>query len=171
MCSCRAKPSILERSYSFRVSAECYQFVIADAWADEDLWWDDRTLIELFTLAPGTVGIGTNCEGLVSVEVQIWSSHARVNAESWDHIVECGIEVPSGKLLIAGCFEILYEAAFSINLTAGSYGARICYGNQYECGDGDPTCTGHYLVMLWPSKNKPTTVTKRCFDFFAEQVC
>lgn len=171
MTGTSGSPSIVEESYKFRVSAECYQFEIADAWADEELWWDERTLVELFTLAPGTIGIGTNCEGLVSVEVQLWSSRPAVDGEPWDHMVECGVEVSSGKLLVAGCFEILFEGAFRISLTAGSYGARICYGNQYECGDGDLTCTGHYLVMLWPSKNNPIKVIKKSFDSFAVQAC
>ena len=80
---------MLERRYRLRVSAECWQFLIADAWAEGDLSWDERTLIELFTLAPGTIGIGTNCEGLVSVEVQLWSSNAEFDAQPWDHVVEC----------------------------------------------------------------------------------
>jgi hypothetical protein len=77
--------SILERSYRLRVSAECFQFLIADVSAEGDLSWDERTLIELFTLAPGTIGIGTNCEGLVSVEVQVWSSDAEFDAQPWFH--------------------------------------------------------------------------------------
>ena len=74
---------MLERVYTVRVSAECYQFQIADAAAEADLTWDERTLLVLFTLAPGTIGIGTNCEGLVSVEVQICSSDPGVDTESW----------------------------------------------------------------------------------------
>jgi hypothetical protein len=161
---------MLERRYRLRVSAECWQFLIADAWAEGDLSWDERTLIELFTLAPGTIGIGTNCEGLVSVEVQLWSSNAEFDAQPWDHVVECSIEVPSGRIAVAGCFEILFEDAFSFTLTPGKYRARICFGNQYECGDGDPTCMGHYMIMLWPSQNSDARVIKRSVDLFAKQV-
>jgi len=170
MLPCSVTLSNLERQYWFRVSAEFYQFIIADLWAEADLDWNERTLIELFTLDTGSIGIGTNCEGPVSVEIQIWSSEAGVGAEPWDHIVECGIEVPSGELVIAGCCEILDEGAFRISLTAGSYGARVYYGNQYAWGDGEPTCTSHYMIMLWPSQHNAVRVIKRSFDLFAEQV-
>jgi hypothetical protein len=103
-------------------------------------------------LDPGSIGIGTNCEGLVSVEVQIWSSEPAVVTESWDHVVECGIDVPSGRLVVAGCCDDTLEDSFGVALSAGNYTARVCYGNQYECGDGEPTCTGEYLIMLWPSQ-------------------
>ena len=161
---------MLERSYSFRVSAEFFQFLIKDVWAEGDLSWDERTLIELFTLAPGTIGIGTNCEGLVSVEVQLWSSDTEFDAQPWDHVVECGIEVPSGRIALAGCCDILAEDAFSFTVTPGSCRARICFSSQYACGDSDPTCTGHYMIMLWPSQDSDAKVTKRSVDLFGRQV-
>ena len=129
----------------------------------------ERTLVELFDLDPGSIGIGTNCEGLVSIEVQIWSSEPAVVTEYWDHIIECGIEVPSGVLVVVACCGHP-EDFFEVPLGAGKYTVRVCYGNQYECGDEDPTCTGEYLIMLWPSQDNVARVIKSHVDFFASTV-
>ncbi len=161
----------LERSYRFRLSAELFQFFIADVWAEVELAWDERTLDELYTLSRGAVGIGTNCEGLVSVEVELWNSYPWFDAQLWDHVVECGIDVPSGKIAIASYYDVFYEDAFLITLRPGNYRARICYGNQYECGDEDPTCTGRYKIMLWPSKESAARVIKTSVDLFVLEVC
>ncbi len=122
----------------------------------------------MFSLALGKIAVGTNCARIVPVEAEVSNLEPPADCERWDHVVECNIDIPSGRLVVAGCCED-FQRAFRIKLEPKNYRARICYGNQYSCDDSF-VCTDHYVVRLWPSKNKSVQVIKRRVDLFSTQI-
>ncbi len=156
--------------YSFSLSAEFWQFYIQDEWSsDEYVEWTSEEDYDPIALAPGTVSICTNCDRIVPVEIVICRSEPLPDFEDWDHLVECGIDVPSGRLIVAGCFDDCEGEAPRINLRPGSYRARVCYGNQYSCQEY-VGCSDYYRIMLWPSKDMSFRPLKRRVDVLSSWV-
>src|ERR1051325_1211779 len=107
-------------NYRFALSAECQQFYIQDEWAgDEYVEWNPKECYDLVALSRGTIGVGTACDRVVPLKIIITSVRAILDVKSWDHLVECGIQIPSGQLVVAGCFDVREEAC-RIELEPGS---------------------------------------------------
>jgi len=123
-------PNLNDRHYHFELSAEFNQFYLQDESVKGEVDWTVQEGHDNLAYNFGIIAVGTNCDRVVPVEVQILSSEPPLNAERWDHLVDCSIDVPSGRLVISGLFEEFATAA-RINLEPGRYRARVCYGNQY----------------------------------------
>ncbi len=162
------QPVLKDRIYRFKLSAEFNQFYLQDELAEGEVDWTEEEGRNKLALSFGIIAVGTNCDRVVPVEVQILSSEPPLNLESWDHLAECSIDVPSGRLVVYGCFEDFATAA-RINLEPGRYRARVCYGNQYSCNDYFG-CSDYYSVMLWRSNDEFVQVLKRRVDMFAELI-
>ena len=84
----------------------------------------------------------------------------RLMTKDWDQVNECDIDVPSGKIVVAGCTDYFPEAA-RIEVQPGHYRARIYYGNlnslSHDGLDGDD----QYKVVLWLSEIVGVRVIKR----------
>jgi hypothetical protein len=149
-------------SYKFTLFADYHQFYLQDEGADGDLSdsWSEQAVKDLFALAPGTIGVGTVRNMDVPVEVEVHDSEPTYNANEWDHITECGIDVPSGKIVVAGCTDFFPNAA-RVNVRPGSYRARIYYGNLDDLSEDGLDGDDHYKVMLWESGDQSSRVIKR----------
>lgn len=64
----------------------------------------------------------------VPVVVEIAENPPGDDLMAWDQVNECSIDAPSGRLVVAGCTDYFPDAA-RIELPAGTYRARIYYGN------------------------------------------
>lgn len=160
----RPKSNLKGQYYYFELSAEFGQFYLQDELAEGEVDWNEQEASDNLALSFGIIAVGTNCDRIVPVEVQILSSEPPLNMEPWDNLVECRIDVPAGRLVVLGCVEDFARAA-RINLKPGSYRARVCYGNQYSCNDYIG-CSDYYVVMLWRSNDKVFEVLKRRVDVF-----
>jgi hypothetical protein len=130
--------------------ADYFQFYLQDEQADGDLSeaWTEEACNAGLALAPGTIGVGTARNMTVPVTVEVWDGAPPLdNLEEWDRVNECSIEIPSSRIVIAGCTDYFPEAA-RIPVTAGTYRARIYYGKLDQVRDleGDD----HYKIALWP---------------------
>ncbi len=149
-------------TYNYNLFADYYQFYLQGENADGDLSdsWNEQAVKDLLAIAPGTIGVGTVRNMDVPVEIEIRDSAPENDFDGWDHIMECGVEIASGKIVVAGCTDYFPDAA-RISVEPGDYRARIYYGdlnNMSEDGlDGDD----HYKVVLWPSNNMDVRVIKR----------
>jgi len=161
-------PNLNERYYHFELSAEFNQFYLQDESVKGEVDWTVQEGHDNLAYNFGIIAVGTNCDRVVPVEVQIMSSEPPLNAERWDHLVDCSIDVPSGRLVISGLFEEFATAA-RINLEPGRYRARVCYGNQYSYDD-HIGCADYYVVMLWRSEDKIFEVLKRRVDLFCSLI-
>lgn len=155
-----------DRIYRFELSAEFYQFYLQDELVEIEVEWTEQEIRDNLALSSGTIAVGTICERNVPVEVQILASEPTLNMEVWDHVVDCSIDVPSGRLVISGWCE---DFAARINLEAGRYRVRVCYANQYSDED-HIGCADYYVVMLWRSNDKLFEVLKRRVDVFCSVI-
>lgn len=149
-------------SYNYTLFADYHQFYLQDEDAGGDLSdsWNEQAVKDLLAVAPGTVGVGTVGNMDVSVEVEVRDSEPKDELEKWDHVTECGIEVPSGKIVVAGCTDY-YQDAARIPVKPGKYRARIYYGNLESLGEDAVEGNDHYKVVLWLGEDMSVRVIKR----------
>src|SRR4051812_15784647 len=149
-------------TYYYNLFADYFQFYLQDENADGDLSdsWNEQAVKDLLALAPGTIGIGTVRNMDVPVEVEIRDSAPENNLEKWDHVMECGIEIPSGKIVVAGCTDYFPDSA-RISVNSGNYRARIYYGDLDSLSEDGLDGSDHYKVALWPSDIMDVRVIKR----------
>jgi hypothetical protein len=139
-------------TYTFTLFADYFQFYLQDEQASDDLTeaWTESTVRDLLALGPATIAVGTVRNMDVPVTVEVHDHEPVENIEQWDHVNECDINVPSGKIVIAGCTDYFAEAA-RIEVKPGNYRARICYGDLDSLSDDGLDGDDHYKVALWLS--------------------
>jgi len=91
--------------YRFALSAECQQFYIQDEWDDDEyVEWNPKECDDQVALSRGTIGVGTACDSVVPLEIQVTNVRPILDVKSSDHLVECGIQIPSGQLVCCRMF-------------------------------------------------------------------
>jgi tetratricopeptide (TPR) repeat protein len=140
----------------FELFADYHQFYLQDEQAEGNLSnsWTEQAVSNMLAVAPGVIGVRTVRNMDVPVEVEVLDSQPDDNFNAWDHVTEASLEVPSGRIIIAGCTDYFPDAA-RITVQPGTYKVRIYYGAldsvDEELGlDGDD----HYRVVLWLDANK-----------------
>ncbi len=142
--------------------ADYFQFYLQDEGVKGDLseTWTPEAVERLLAVAPGTIGVGTARNMDVPVVVEVAAEAPDDDANAWDQVNECNLEVSSGRLVIAGCTDYFPEAA-RIELPPGPYRARIYYGSLAAISadglDGDD----HYKIVLWRSAAAPLRVIRQ----------
>jgi hypothetical protein len=149
-------------TYNYSIFADYFQFYLQDEEADGDLSdaWNEQAVTDLLAVAQGTIGVGTVRNTDVPVEVEILDSEPIDSFQDWDQVNECDIEVPSGKIVVAGCTDYFPEAA-RIDVQSGSYRARIHYGRLNLLSDDGLDGDDHYKVLLWLSESRGVRIIKR----------
>jgi hypothetical protein len=147
---------------TYRLLADFYQFYLQDEEADGDLStaWTEQAVNDLLAVAPGTIGVGTVGNMHVPVELEIRVSIPTDDLNGWDHVTECGIEVPSGKIVVAGCTDYFPDAA-RVEIPPGNWRVRIYYGGLNSLSEDGLDGDDHYRVVLWPSEDNSMRVVKR----------
>lgn len=150
------------QSYSYTLFADYFQFYLRDEDAGGDLSgsWNEQAVRDLLAVAPGIVGVCTARNMDVPVGVEIRDTEPADDLGGGDHVTECGIEIPSGKIVVAGCTDYLPDAA-RIAVRPGSYRARIYYGDLDSLSEDGLEGEDHYKVVLWPSGDMSVRVIKR----------
>jgi hypothetical protein len=111
-------------------------------------------------VAPGSIGVGTVRDVIVPVTVEITAAEPEDDMNAWDQVNECTLDVPSGRIIIAGCTDDVSGAA-RIEVSPGSYRARIYYGNLGSRSDDGQHGNDHYKVILWKAEPGPLRVLKQ----------
>lgn len=137
-------------TYSLNLFAENFQFYLQDESTQSDLShsWTQAAVDNLLALAPGAIGVGTVRDMTVPVTVEVREERP-IESEIWDKINECTIEIPSGKLVVAGSGDYLPDAK-RIPVTPGKYNARILYGNLGTVSPDGQDGEDQYKIVLWP---------------------
>ena len=142
---------------NLRLFADYRQFYLRDEAADGDLSesWTEEATARLLALAPGTVGVGTARADEVDTAVEVHEAEPPVELAEWDHVAECGIDAPTGRIVVAGCTDYFPDAA-RIDVEPGRYRVRVC-GVGLEATEADD----RYLIQLWPGGGSDVRVLKR----------
>jgi hypothetical protein len=145
----------------FELFADYFQFYVQDEKAAGDLSdsWTPDAVARLLATAPGTVGVGTVRNVDVPVEIEVSNSEPDTDLSAWDQINECSVEVPSGRLVVAGYTDYFPDAE-RIDLAPGTYRVRVFYGSLDSVSDDGLDGSDHYRLVLWPGTPCEVTVLK-----------
>ena len=150
-------------SFELLLFADYFQFYVQDDGAEGDLSeaWTEEAVDRLLAVAPGTLGIGTaqTCS-FVPVIVDILEREPNDDSADWDHVVEAGLDVASGRIVIAGCTDYLPDAV-RIEVAPGGYRARISYGALDTVAENRLSGDDHYRLQLWPGTQAGVRILKR----------
>jgi len=152
--------------YRYDLFADYFQFYLQDEQAEGDLSksWTPQATEDRLALAPSTIGVGTARNMTVPVTVVVRDSPpATDDFDQWDHICECSIDIPSGRLVVAGCTDYFRDAA-RIQIAPGEYRARIYHGDLDALSADELDGDDHYQVVLWPASYAEPEVIKRHHD-------
>jgi hypothetical protein len=131
--------------------ADYFQFYIQDESADGHLGdaWTSEAVDRLLAIAPGTVGVGTVRNMLVPVDIETLDREPALDLTHWDQVVQCEIEVSSGRLVVAGCTDY-FPDALRIDVAPGKYVLRVCYQNLHAVSADGLNGNDVYRLQLWP---------------------
>lgn len=96
------------------------------------------------------MGVLSSLTEFSPVTVEVLEAVPDSDLDSWDHVPECSIEVPSGRIVIAGCTDYFPEAARN-DVKPGTYHARISYGSLNTLSEDGLDGDDRYRVQLWRS--------------------
>jgi hypothetical protein len=152
----------MNRRFEFKLFADYYQFYLQDENTGGDLSesWTTEAVDRLLAIAPQTIGVGTVRNMDVPVIVEIVDAAPDVDTSDWDQVNECSIDIPSGRIVIAGCTDYFPDAA-RIELSPGPYRARIYYGKLTSLSEDGLVGDDHYKLILWSAAAAPTRVIKQ----------
>lgn len=140
------------------VFADNFQFQLQDQVEDCDYPenWNDALLTQLYVCGNRIIGIGTVRDLDVDVTLEVYDEKmddkeldVDPDVSDFDHVVQCNLEIPSGKLLITGCTSD-YEEALKLTLPARQYGVRIFWSNLDSTDELGFEGEDKYLIQFWP---------------------
>jgi hypothetical protein len=133
------------------ITTDYRQFVLKDEESKNDFadLWDKESIANMMAVRPDVIGVRTRRVTSVPVTVEVLEEPLTLdNTVAWDHVNECTIQLPSGKLVVMGVTDY-FPSAKRIVVAPGKYGVRIFYGNldsvSYDAIDGED----FYRVELW----------------------
>jgi hypothetical protein len=149
-------------TYQYALFADYFQFYLQDEASEGDLseCWTEETVARMLAVAPGVVGVGTVRNMMVPVSVEILESEPEMDFASWDHVTECSLDAPSGRIVIAGCTDYFPDAA-RIPVAARTYRVRVSYGSLDKLSDDGLDGDDHYRVQLWQAESVTPRVIKQ----------
>ena len=137
------------------------QFYICDGHSplktDSHEFWTEEAHESRLAVEEGILGVGTECYGPVKGELEVLKEeNTTLETDVFDHIVEGGLEINSGRLRILDCPNSSIE--LDIPLADGSYRVRIYFSNLSSV-DGDE---GHdfYRIEIWKGTGPIRNVIK-----------
>ncbi len=144
------------------VFADYSQFLLQDEQLRGNLAesWNEQSASDRVAVAPGVIGVGTARNYLVPVTIQVRRSEPEDDPESWDHIAEASLDVPSGRVVIAGPTDDFADSP-RLTVTPGTYRVRIYYGGLDTVSPNGLEGSDHYRVVLWPGDSLPPRVLRR----------
>lgn len=148
--------------YSFEIFADYCQFYLMDDEKEPDYPSDITELdcSNMAKVAPYIVAVYTAQIRTVPVTIRINSTDPKVNLDEWDHVVECSINLPSGRLVVIGCTDYL-PTALRLPIGTGVYQVRICYGNLNTLSTSELDGDDFYFIDLWLGKRQKLKVLKQ----------
>jgi len=114
--------------------------------------------ISRLAIGQGLLAVYLECYGDFSGEVKILErEEAAIDFDKFDHIVEGGLNVPSGLVQILDCPNSHVE--WEMKVPPGKYRARI-YSSNLASVIGD-SGDDYYKIELWPDTNLERKVLKQ----------
>lgn len=94
----------------------------------------------------------------VPVSIEVRKSKPNDDFESWDHVAEASLRLPSGNLQIHECTGGSVDV---INLPPDTYRVRAYFGNLADLSDDELEGNDNYKLVLWASPYDEVRVLKQ----------
>jgi hypothetical protein len=145
-----------------QLCAEYHQFYLLDEEASPRIPTDFecRDLTPRLVVCPNQVVVLTFQPNMVSVTVEIMDAEPSLDIAGWDHVVECSLEIPSGRLAVDRC---VGSVAARLAVAPGWYRVRVCLAGIRDwssVSDGEDPPES-YQVVIWPGDPGPEVVRKQ----------
>jgi hypothetical protein len=151
-----ARGSIMMDLEPFRVCPDYHQFYLEDGGGPYDVPEDirDEDLDRRVLVASSVIAVFTFDNNTVHGEVVLEEKEPELELDGWDHVVECGLNVTSGKLALRTptCGPMLLKVTPVLN---GVYKVRLhIRGLDQWTGEGeDRDSLEFYRFVLWLPDN------------------
>ncbi|MGC4004898.1 MAG: hypothetical protein QM811_17985 [Pirellulales bacterium] len=148
--------------YHFDLFADYFQFYLQDESSESGLGesWTTEAYHRMLAVSDGIVVIGTVRNMTVPVDVELRDDAPTDSFDGWDQVNECGLDVNSGRIVIAGCTDY-FAAAARIVVAPGNYRVRVFYGKLNTLSEDGLAGDDHYRVVLWPGESTSPQVLKQ----------
>jgi hypothetical protein len=148
--------------------ADYSQIHVSDAESEDDLSdaWTDQAVADCLAVAEDALGIGTAVNVNVSVTVAVLPQEPSDDSSEFDHVVEAGLDVSSGRLMVLGCTDYAPDAA-TFDVPSGWNRVRVSRSNLARATQADidsdksPETTEKIRIQVWPAPESPAKITKR----------
>lgn len=139
------------RTFQYELFADYFQFYLQDEGASGGLGeaWTEAALARRLAVGPGVVGVYTARNMTVPVTVEVHPSAPPDDRDAWEHVAEDSLEVPSGRVVVAGCTDYFPDAA-RIDVAPGVYRLRASFAGLDTLRDNGLDGDDRYRVQLWP---------------------
>jgi hypothetical protein len=146
--------------HELQIFAAYHQFYLWDGGmncsAPED--YTDEDVRNMVKVAPNVVVIQAVRNMTVPVEIEVHKDDPGVDMSCWDHVAECGLDLPTGRLHVEECTG---GAVLTLKLSPGSYRVRALFACLGELSDDGLDGNDWYRVVLWPGPIRPLLVAKQ----------
>ncbi|WP_417369412.1 hypothetical protein [Flavobacterium beibuense] len=159
-------------THTFNFYTEYHQFYLEDKEAKGDTgspnFWTDEAFEARFATEQGIIAVGTYCYGNVKGEITVLQNPVKdIDYSLYDHVVEGGIDISSGELLIMDCPTSTVE--LTIKVTPGKYRVRV-YGSNFksvaETDLANESDNDYYKIEIWPDDDMERKVLKQFVEDF-----
>ncbi|HEY2866490.1 MAG TPA: hypothetical protein VGJ02_05315 [Pyrinomonadaceae bacterium] len=117
----------------------------------ENVWTED-TVNRLLAVDRFAVHIGTVRNMFVPVTVNITGNEGIFLYDRYDLVNRCGLEIETGRIVIAGCVDN-FQKARRIEMLPGFYVLTIGYGNLDSLSDDGLDGDDFYDIFITPADN------------------
>ena len=120
--------------------------------------WTDEDAANRLKVAPNVVVVCPVRNMTVPVELEVYASEPELLSDSWDHIAECSLDLPSGQLELHECTG---GSRGVLSVVPGSYRVRAYFGRLGSLSEDGLSGEDHYRLALWPAPSRPLRVLKQ----------
>jgi hypothetical protein len=147
----------------YEIFADYFQFYLRDEGEQPHAPTDytDEDIKRRIKVAPFVIVIQPARNMTVPVAVEVADASPTLVFDSWDHIAEASIDLPSGRLEIHECTGGSIDV---LSVLPGTYRARAYFGGLNTLSDDGLDGDDHYRITLWPAPFAPVEVLKQYED-------
>jgi hypothetical protein len=146
----------------FKIFADYHQFYLMDDDIQPPIPADvtNEDCRRRIKVAPHIVVVYPVRNMTVPVAIEVLNAEPNLDLAAWDHVAECSLDIPSGRIVIAGCTDYLPECS-RVTIKPGAYRARVLCGGLDTLSKNGLEGDDHYEVLLWPAPPRDLEVLKQ----------
>ncbi|MER7586741.1 hypothetical protein ABTW72_04300 [Micromonospora sp. NPDC127501] len=155
-------------SLDLELFADYHQIHLSDEGSTGDLSeaWTGQAAVDRLAVVDDAVALGTSVNVTVAVRVDVLDAPPADDLADYDHVVEGGMQVQSGRIVIMGCTDYEPDAA-RFRVPPGPVRVRAASSNLAEAerlgidSDESPQTMERLRVQVWPAPPGQPVVLKR----------